>query len=103
VQGAGCSFAYVPDALDDARAEVLALADGCDLLVRGAPFLAAEAERARAFGHATVERALADARDARVRRVVLTHHAPSRTDDELDAIARCLGAQIAREGLEIAL
>jgi phosphoribosyl 1,2-cyclic phosphodiesterase len=46
--------------------------------------LAAEAY----FGHAAGEYAVALARRTNVPRVALFHHKQSRTDDELDAIAR---------------
>jgi ribonuclease BN (tRNA processing enzyme) len=39
------------------------------------------------FGHATVEYALALAEQAGAGRLVLFHHAPGRTDDEVEAIA----------------
>lgn len=39
------------------------------------------------FGHSPIEWAVRFARVAEVGHLVLTHHAPTRTDDELDAIA----------------
>ena len=45
-RGAGASLAYVPDALDDNDDAIIDLARDVDLFVRGAPFVAAEAERA---------------------------------------------------------
>ncbi len=44
--GDGASVAYVPDALDDNDDAIIELARDVDLFVRGAPFVAAEAERA---------------------------------------------------------
>ncbi len=39
------------------------------------------------FGHATIEEVLRFADECRVAAVALTHHGPTRTDDELDALA----------------
>jgi len=101
VSCAGTSFAYVPDALDANEDALLELATGVDVLVRGAPFVASESERAVAYGHGTVEAAADIAARARVGRLVLTHHAPSRTDADVFAIAERLGAIAAVEGLTL--
>jgi phosphoribosyl 1,2-cyclic phosphodiesterase len=99
VSRAGASFAYVPDAVDANEDALLELATGVDVLVRGAPFVASEAERAVAFGHGTAEAAAAVAERAGVGRLVLTHHAPNRTDADVFAIAERLGATAAIEGM----
>ena len=65
----------------------MTLAWGVDVLVHGAPFVVSEIERATAFGHATAEYAAALARESSVGRLVLTHHAPFRDDDAVEAIA----------------
>ena len=103
VTAGAATFAYVPDALDASRDDIVELAAGADLLVRGAPFLAPESERAALFGHGTVEHAIEAARDAGVKRLVITHHSPARTDDDVDALAAGLGVEVAREGLTISL
>lgn len=99
VSHGGSSFAYVPDALDANEDALLELATDATVFVRGAPFVAAESERAEAFGHGTVEAAAEIARRARAGRLVLTHHAPNRTDADVFAIAERLGAIAAVEGL----
>jgi phosphoribosyl 1,2-cyclic phosphodiesterase len=99
VRAGDATFAYVPDALDANDDAILELAADADVLVRGAPFVAAEAERAAEYGHGTAEGAAAIAARANVRRLVLTHHAPTRTDDEIFAIAARLGATAATEGM----
>ncbi len=48
--------------------------------------------RRRTFGHSTVDYAVGLADAAGVSRVVLFHHDPRRTDDELDHIARSLSS-----------
>ena len=103
VTGAGASLAYVPDALDDNDDAIIDLARDVDLFVRGAPFVAAEAERADAFGHGTVEHAVEVAGRAHARRLVITHHGPLRTDDAVDRIAAAAGVDAAHEGMTIDL
>jgi phosphoribosyl 1,2-cyclic phosphodiesterase len=108
VTDGGRSLAYLPDhgprgcsdGLDGVGARheaALALAEGADVLVHGAPFTAAERELAAAFGHATVDYAVTLAREAGVRQLVLFHHAPTRTDDEVDAITAGLSGRVPAE------
>jgi phosphoribosyl 1,2-cyclic phosphodiesterase len=115
----GGTFAYLPDHCPTrigpgpdgfgARHEnAIALAHDVDVLVHGAPFVAAEIDRATLFGHAVAEYAVALARDAGAGRVVFTHHAPFRDDDAVDAIAAAhdsasLPVVAAKEGDEFTL
>jgi phosphoribosyl 1,2-cyclic phosphodiesterase len=96
-------FAYVPDALDANDDAILELAADADLFIRGAPFVSEESSVAEAFGHGTAEAAATIADRARVRRLVLTHHAPTRTDAAVDDIANRLGATAAIEGMVLDL
>ncbi len=68
------------------------MAEGVDVLVHGAQFTAAEERLAADFGHATIEYAVALAEQAGVGRLVLFHHAPGRTDAQVEAIARAVAA-----------
>jgi len=99
VTAGGRSLAYLPDhgplgcgpgpdGIGARHRAALALAEGADVLVHGAQFTRAEERLAAAFGHATVAYAVALAEQAAVGQLVLFHHAPGRTDDEVDAIAR---------------
>ena len=99
VTAGSASLAYVPDALDANDDAILALADGVDLFIRGAPFVSTEQERADLFGHGTVERAVTVAGRAGVRQLVLTHHGPMRTDDAVEKIASDAGVLAATDGL----
>ena len=99
----GRSFTYVPDAVDDSDDAVIPLAQGADVLLRGAPYVASESERARDFGHGTIEHTIGVARRAGVGRLIVTHHGPTRTDDALDEIAASRGVELAVEGLVIEL
>jgi phosphoribosyl 1,2-cyclic phosphodiesterase len=90
----GASIAYVPDHnlrpsgpadVDDSAA--IELIHGVDVLLHDGQFVAAEAELAAAYGHCTVEDSLRWADRCQAGRLVLTHHGPSRTDDQLDRLA----------------
>lgn len=103
IESDGSTCCYVPDAVDDNDDAIGALASGVDLFVRGAPFVAAEQAHADAYGHGTVEHAIELARKVGARRLVVTHHGPTRTDAQLRAIAERLGVEIATDGLTIDL
>jgi phosphoribosyl 1,2-cyclic phosphodiesterase len=99
VECGGSSLAYVPDAVDDNDDAILELATGVDLFLRGTPFVTSEQERADLYGHGTVEHTVEIARRAGARQLVLTHHSPARSDDDVEAIARRVGATAAIEGM----
>ena len=95
----GKSLAYVPDAIDDNDDAILTLARDVDVLVRGAPFLTDEQEKADLFGHGTVEHAVELAKRANVGRLVITHHSPFRTDEAVDTLATEHGVTAAMEAM----
>ena len=80
-------------------------AKGADLLVHEATFSQEDAARARETGHSTAHEAATIARDAGVRRLVLTPISPrsSREAPELLAEARAVFGEtlIARDGMEL--
>jgi len=104
IEADGSSLAYLPDhhpALDPNPG--LKLMQGVDVLCHGAMFADADRAIAHAYGHATLGETHRLAQDAEVGRLVLIHHAPSRTDDEVEALARQLPANappvvVGREG-----
>jgi phosphoribosyl 1,2-cyclic phosphodiesterase len=75
-----------PDGQGEHHEAILQLATGADLLVTDAQHLASQFPELAYLGHATVEYDVAVAREAGVRTLVLFHHDPGRTDDEIDAI-----------------
>jgi phosphoribosyl 1,2-cyclic phosphodiesterase len=86
---------------------------GADLLVYDTQYTLEEYETSRiGWGHSAIEHAIAAAKRSEVKRLVLFHHDPTRTDDEIDAL-RQLYCQpnhtgdtevfFAREGMEIEL
>jgi phosphoribosyl 1,2-cyclic phosphodiesterase len=93
VEADGASLAYLPDHHPGTdRSPALRLADGVDVLCHGAMFTESERAVADLYGHATLGDALGIAREADVGRLVLVHHSPSRTDDEVERLARELAA-----------
>jgi ribonuclease BN (tRNA processing enzyme) len=66
----------------------LSLSQDADVLIHDAQLVREELEAEGYFGHAAAEYAVELARHANVGRVVLFHHKQSRTDDELDEVAR---------------
>jgi ribonuclease BN (tRNA processing enzyme) len=97
-----------PDGLGAYHEAAVELARDADLLIHDAQLTAEEVPAEAAWGHAAAEYAVGLAVRAGARRVALTHHKPSRTDDQLDALAlRFAGAPVtvlvAAEGLAIEL
>lgn len=118
----GTSIAYIPDhgpgcVLDDADdyvpRDVLDLCDGVDLLIHDSQHTADEYNVKRHFGHSTVDYAVHVAREAGARRLMMFHHCPTHSDDDLDDLftyasdlAARLGAPevlVAHEGLRVDL
>jgi phosphoribosyl 1,2-cyclic phosphodiesterase len=89
----GSSLAYLPDhALSDHAPAVLlssaeALVQGVDVLLHDGQYTDDEAATACAYGHATLGATLRLADRCAVGHLVLIHHAPGRTDAQLDALA----------------
>jgi ribonuclease BN (tRNA processing enzyme) len=71
----------------EAQAEFARFARGADRLVFDAHFRPEEYAEHRGWGHSTWADALDAARQAGVKNVWLMHHAPNRTDAEIDAIS----------------
>ena len=101
------------DADDYIPADVLELCDGADVLIHDAQHTIPEYEVKRHFGHCSVDYAVQVATEAAVRQLVLFHHCPSHSDDDLDRIldyARGVSAKLggpeviaAREGMQLAV
>jgi ribonuclease BN (tRNA processing enzyme) len=108
VESGSGSFAYLPDHAPSAgmTPSGRALVEGVDVLLHDAQFLETERRLADDYGHATVEETITLAEEARVGRLVLFHHSPVRTDEQLDRIgelAESAGVPVvvAAEGMRI--
>jgi phosphoribosyl 1,2-cyclic phosphodiesterase len=103
------SLAYLPDhaPAQGCPDEVRRLVQGVDVLLHDAQFVEKERGLADAYGHATIDDAVDLATQAAVGALVLFHHSPVRTDDQLDALAATVTAPMpvifAREGATIAV
>jgi hypothetical protein len=76
-----------PDGWGEYHPAALALARRADVLIHDAFWRAGELVADAALGHAAAEYAVALGARAGAARVVLSHHRPDRTDDELDRVA----------------
>ncbi len=114
------TLAYLPDhcptvfgAGEDGFGEyhpaALELARDADVLIHDAQLFPEELAAEASFGHAVGDYAVALARRAGARAVVLFHHRPDRTDEALDGLTRRLGGgerpavSVAAEGTALTL
>jgi phosphoribosyl 1,2-cyclic phosphodiesterase len=99
---------------EDERQGLVEFLHGCDVLILDAQYTDEEYRARVGWGHGSLGSALALARDANVRKLVLFHHDPSHDDAKIDkmlnqarALANNAGAQLeieaAREGAELTL
>ncbi|MEO6790294.1 MAG: MBL fold metallo-hydrolase [Ornithinibacter sp.] len=109
VRTGAASLGYVPDHAPELGVsdDALEALTGVDVLVHDAQFLEHERPRAVDYGHATVDDAIRLGERVGAGTIVLFHHGPARTDDELDAIGRDFSASVplvvAAEGLTLDL
>jgi len=114
----GMVIAYISDHQqpvdsDDVADAVLELCRDADLLIHDAQYEPAEFALKSDWGHCTIGYAVRVAAEAGAKRLVLFHHDPSHTDEDVDRLlgtARALGAEhgvdeviAAAEGLTIGL
>lgn len=80
------ALGFGPDGWGPYHAAVHELADGVDVLVHDAQYTADELATRQHFGHSAIDYAVALAERCNVGRLLLHHHDPERTDDEVDAL-----------------
>ena len=95
------------------NAELEKFVSGADLLVYDAQYTLQEYKSSKiGWGHTSIEEAIAVAKRNNIKMMALFHHEPTRTDDQLDSLAKIYcspdgddGPEIffAREGMEILL
>ncbi len=122
VTSAGRSFAYLPDhepsigldvtSLDVSWLSGFALADGVDVLFHDAQYTDEEYPDHIGWGHSSISHVVTMGRRTNARQLVLFHHDPAHSDDDLEALLatarRLWGSPVnppvlAYEGMEIVL
>lgn len=113
IEADGRSLVYATDTEDPFSGRpnpVVELARGADTLIHDAQFVKSDFKPT--WGHSTIDTAIEVAASAKVKRLILYHHDPDRSDDALDHIGRDaqragrerspgLDVVVAREGLEL--
>jgi phosphoribosyl 1,2-cyclic phosphodiesterase len=122
IEEGGHSFVYMPDhepslgvdlrTLGPEWVSGCALAHGADLLMHDAQYTEAEYPAHVGWGHSSIEHVVVFAEMAEVKRLLLFHHDPLHTDDELEELmararqlcdGKPMSLDMAYEGMEIAL
>jgi ribonuclease BN (tRNA processing enzyme) len=91
------AFGPGPEGWGEYHPAALDLAAGSDLLIHDAFLLPEEVAAEASFGHAAADYAVGLGERAGARRVMLFHHKPGRTDEELDLLGARLGAGSAEQ------
>jgi phosphoribosyl 1,2-cyclic phosphodiesterase len=81
--------------------KALGFAAGAQILIHSAPYT--RDEHVEDYGHSRVEDAIELAAEAGVGRLFLYHHAPTRTDEQLDALVARYRADLAEAGVSLRL
>ena len=74
---------------------------GVDVLLHDSQYTAEELAARTTFGHSAVDYAVALAEHCRVDRLLLYHHDPDRTDDEVDALVDRYGSATVKVGAAV--
>lgn len=102
------NFGPGPDGFGEYHEAARALAEGVDLLIHDGQYTGEEFADRSSFGHSTVEYAIGLAQASMAKGLLLFHHDPSRTDEQIDEIltqhqARCPWLDAAAEGASVDL
>ncbi len=89
--------------LAEMRAGVVRLCEGADLVIYDTQFTPAEYIQKPHWGHSCPEDAIEIAREAGARALMLFHHAPERTDAQIDELLKFHREQQARVGSKLAI
>jgi ribonuclease BN (tRNA processing enzyme) len=87
------AFGPGPDGLGEYHPAAIELASGTSVLIHDGQIFPGELQASAQYGHAVTDYAVALARQAESRSLVLFHHRPDRTDAQLAALAADLGTQ----------
>lgn len=100
----GRSLVYITDVRytdDQIWKKAVGFAQGASVIVHSAPYT--RDEHVQDYGHSRVEDAIDLAVEVGAERLFLYHHAPTRTDAQLDALVARYRAQVASTGLALEL
>lgn len=102
------SFVYISDnelaahetykSRPDWKDKLVEFARGATVLIHDATYTSEEYQRHRGWGHSTYEEAVTLALDAGVEELVLFHHRPERSDDEVDQCVAACQAMVKARG-----
>ena len=84
----------------DQEAELISFCKNADLLVWDAMFTDKELAFRRGWGHSSVEQAENFSKKANIKKTILSHHAPHRSDSEIDFLSEKLGSSQISFGYE---
>lgn len=87
--------------VDALNLRVVDFARGADLLIADAQYTDQEYEKKRGWGHSTFNQTVKLALDAGVKRLVLFHHDPARSDRELAEIERAIRKSVQDRGVRL--
>jgi phosphoribosyl 1,2-cyclic phosphodiesterase len=90
-----------PEGLGEYHDVALELARDADVLLHDAQYTADELAARAEFGHSAIDYAVRLAERAGVRRLLLFHHDPPRTDDAVDELARAARQVAGPTGLDV--
>ena len=87
---------------------IVNFASGADLLIHDGQYTGKEYKKFKGWGHSTFEQAAEVAKQANVKRLIITHHDPDHDDDFLDSMERSCqqlfsNSLFAKEGMEVML
>lgn len=79
---------------EEQNVELVNFCKGADLVVWDGMFKEKELALKYGWGHSSIERANEFARLGSIKKILITHHSPDRTDDELDEISKSLSSNV---------
>lgn len=92
-----------PEGLGEYHEAALELCDQADLVLHDSQYTGEELPGRATFGHSAIEYGIALCEKAGARRLLMFHHDPSRTDDEIDELTERFGVEAAAEGMVLDL
>jgi phosphoribosyl 1,2-cyclic phosphodiesterase len=72
--------------IKDKEREIIGAMRGVDVLVADSSYTLSEYPTKKGYGHGTFDSSIRMAREAGVKTLICTHHEPTRSDDELEAV-----------------